>query len=117
MQFNHPSYLDYVTSSSSLQQQQGAPNSAMPYSLDHLQQQQQQQHQQQQRMAYPPIPGIQHGFPADVFATQQAATAVPPQAVPQVKPKRKQVKNACGKFKRMIQKGDGSDICAHLFVY
>lgn len=96
MQFNHPSYLDYVTNSSSLQQQ-GTPNSAMPYSLDHLQQQQQQQHQQQ-RMAYPSIPGIQHGFPADVFATQQAATAMPPQAVPQVKPKRKQVKNACGEF-------------------
>ncbi|KAJ8660426.1 hypothetical protein O0I10_003884 [Lichtheimia ornata] len=115
MQFNHPSYLDYVTSSSSLQQQGAPPNSAMPYSLDHLQQQQ--QHQQQQRMAYPSIPGIQHGFPADVFATQQAATAVPPQAVPQVKPKRKQVKNACVNCQKACKKCDDARPCPRCIKY
>lgn len=96
MQFLPSSYLGYPSNTSSAQP-------GLTYALD----QQQQQHQQQQQqptataLSYPSS-NMQHGFPAESYAPQPTTAAAAAPATTennaQGKPKRKQVKNACGKW-------------------
>ncbi|KAI9313075.1 hypothetical protein BX666DRAFT_1979194 [Dichotomocladium elegans] len=120
MQFQHSSYLSYPATATGSPITQGnnsvpttgatgAPPNTLQYSLD-------QQRHHHHHMGYTP-PTMPHGYPTDGYPPHQSLIPPPFAGTPRVKPKRKQVKNACVNCQKACKKCDDARPCPRCVKY